>query len=94
MENIKTAYNKLSPFNSKITKMVFDTIIDHFPEGGTVTEIYIKTRLKETNDLSQHLAKLKRQGYLTCEREGKNIWYYPDYEVICKVKDALTKFNN
>ena len=40
----------------------------------TVTEIYVKLRL-EQSVASQHLAILRRAGFVKTNREGKNIFY-------------------
>ncbi|HEY1114470.1 MAG TPA: metalloregulator ArsR/SmtB family transcription factor [Chitinophagaceae bacterium] len=45
----------------------------------TVTEIYKKLRL-EQSVASQHLAILRRAGYVVSEREGKFIFYSVSYQ--------------
>lgn len=55
----------------------------------TVTELYVKLRL-EQSVASQHLAILRRAGIVTTIRNGKFIFYSPDYERIT----SITKFAN
>lgn len=50
----------------------------------TVTELYVKLRL-EQSVASQHLAILRRSGLVTTERNGKFIFYTPDYARIAEV---------
>jgi DNA-binding transcriptional ArsR family regulator len=40
----------------------------------TVTEIYVKLRV-EQSVASQHLAIMRKAGYLNTSRDGKNIFY-------------------
>lgn len=50
----------------------------------TVTELYVKLRL-EQSVASQHLAILRRAGIVSTERNGKFIFYSPDYARIAEV---------
>jgi DNA-binding transcriptional ArsR family regulator len=50
----------------------------------TVTELYVKLRL-EQSVASQHLAILRRAGIVSTERNGKFIFYSPDYIRIAEV---------
>jgi DNA-binding transcriptional ArsR family regulator len=50
----------------------------------TVTELYVKLRL-EQSVASQHLAILRRAGIVSTVRNGKFIFYSPDYARITEV---------
>jgi DNA-binding transcriptional ArsR family regulator len=50
----------------------------------TVTELYIKLRL-EQSVASQHLAILRRAGVVTTVRNGKFIFYSPDYARLSEI---------
>jgi DNA-binding transcriptional ArsR family regulator len=49
-----------------------------------VTDIYVKLRL-EQSVASQHLAILRRVGFVNTEREGKNIFYSVNYQRLNEV---------
>ena len=50
----------------------------------TVTELYVKLRL-EQSVASQHLAILRRAGIVSTVRNGKFIFYSPNYSRITEV---------
>ncbi len=50
----------------------------------TVTELYVKLRL-EQSVASQHLAILRSAGIVSTERNGKFIFYSPDYARIAEL---------
>ena len=50
----------------------------HRKEKMTVTEIYVKLRLEQAV-ASQHLAILRKAGFVTTERDGKFIYYSVNY---------------
>lgn len=52
-------------------------ILTKIKENGNrmnVTEIYVKLRI-EQSVASQHLAILRKEGFVDTERDGKTIWY-------------------
>jgi DNA-binding transcriptional ArsR family regulator len=55
----------------------------------TVTEIYKKLRL-EQSVTSQHLAVLRKAGFVTTEREGKFIFYSVNYRRLKEVHQFST----
>ena len=62
-------------------------------EKISVTEIYVKLRL-EQSVVSQHLAILRRAGFVTTTRDGKFIYYNINYsrlEYVVKIVDELLK---
>jgi DNA-binding transcriptional ArsR family regulator len=70
--NVKKAAVILRAINHKLRQQIL-RLLD---ENGrlTVTEVYIRLRL-EQSVASQHLAILRRAGYVKTERDGKFIYY-------------------
>jgi DNA-binding transcriptional ArsR family regulator len=70
--NIKKAALVLRALNHKLRQQILKQI----DEQGkiTVTELYVKLRL-EQSVASQHLAILRKAGFVNTEREGKFIYY-------------------
>jgi DNA-binding transcriptional ArsR family regulator len=70
--NIKKASLILRAINHKLRQQILKLI----DEQGriTVTEIYVKLRL-EQSVASQHLAILRKAGFVRTERDGKFIYY-------------------
>ena len=70
--NVKKAALVLRAFNHKLRQQILQLI----DEQGkiTVTDIYVKLRL-EQSVASQHLAILRKAGFVKTEREGKFIYY-------------------
>lgn len=72
----------LRAINHKLRQQLLKLI----DENGrmTVTEVYVKMRL-EQSVTSQHLAILRRCGFLLTEREGKFIYYSVNYKRLTDV---------
>lgn len=70
--NVKKAALILRAVNHKLRQQIL-RLID---ESGkmTVTELYVKLRL-EQSVASQHLAILRKAGFVNTERDGKFIYY-------------------
>lgn len=70
--NVKKASLVLRAINHKLRQQILKLI----DETGkiTVTEIYVKLRL-EQSVASQHLAILRKAGFVNTERDGKFIYY-------------------
>jgi DNA-binding transcriptional ArsR family regulator len=70
--NLKKASLILRAINHKLRQQILKLI----DEQGriTVTEIYVKLRL-EQSVASQHLAILRKAGFVKTERDGKYIYY-------------------
>src|SRR5882724_7088484 len=70
--NLKKAAMVLRAINHKLRQQILKLI----DENGkmTVTEIYVKLRL-EQSVASQHLAILRKAGFVKTERDGKFIYY-------------------
>jgi DNA-binding transcriptional ArsR family regulator len=70
--NLKKASLILRALNHKLRQQILKMI----DEQGktTVTELYVKLRL-EQSVASQHLAILRKAGFVNTDREGKFIYY-------------------
>ena len=70
--NVKKASLILRAINHKLRQQILKLIA----EAGriTVTELYVKLRL-EQSVASQHLAILRKAGFVKTERDGKFIYY-------------------
>jgi len=70
--NLKKSVLTLRAINHKLRQQILKLIDE---EGKmTVTDIYIKLRL-EQSVASQHLAILRKAGFVKTERDGKFIYY-------------------
>jgi len=72
MLEVKKAALVLRALNHKLRQQILKMI----DESGkmTVTELYVKLRL-EQSVASQHLAILRKAGFVKTERDGKFIYY-------------------
>lgn len=70
--NIKKAALILRAVNHKLRQQILKLIDEQ--NKITVTEIYVKLRL-EQSVASQHLAILRKAGFVNTDREGKFIYY-------------------
>jgi DNA-binding transcriptional ArsR family regulator len=66
------------PLRQKMLKLLDDK------KKITVTEVYVKLKL-EQSVASQHLAILRRAAIVSTVRDGKYIYYSPNYERIAEV---------
>ena len=81
--NVKKAALILRAVNHKLRQQILKLIDEH--GKITVTELYMKLRL-EQSVASQHLAVLRKAGFVKTTRDGKFIYY--------SVKsDRLTELN-
>jgi len=74
---IKKAALVLRAVNHKLRQQILNLI--HESGRMTVTSLYIKLRL-EQSVTSQHLAILRKAGFVVTERNGKNIFYTVNYK--------------
>jgi DNA-binding transcriptional ArsR family regulator len=70
--NIKKAALTLRAFNHKLRQQILKLIDEQ--QKITVTELYVKLRL-EQSVASQHLAILRKAGFVSTTRDGKFIYY-------------------
>lgn len=80
--NLKKAALVLRALNHKLRQQILHLI--ETEKKITVTEIYVKMRL-EQSVASQHLAILRKAGFVTTEREGKFIYYTVNYKRIDQI---------
>lgn len=62
--------------NNKIRLQMLNILHEH--SKMTVTSLYLKLRLDQSAT-SQHLAVLRKAGFVNTERDGKNIYYSINY---------------
>jgi DNA-binding transcriptional ArsR family regulator len=74
---LKKAALILRAVNHKLRQQILKLIHQH--EKMTVTEIYVKLRL-EQSVASQHLAILRKAGFVTTVRDGKFIFYSVNHD--------------
>ena len=77
--NLKKASLVLRALNHKLRQQILALI--ETEKKITVTEIYVRMRL-EQSVASQHLAILRRAGFVVTQREGKFIYYTVNYKRI------------
>ena len=84
--NVKKAALVLRAINHKLRQQILKQI----DEQGklTVTELYIKLRL-EQSVASQHLAILRKAGYVKTERNGKFIFYSVNTDRLNEVNELV-----
>jgi DNA-binding transcriptional ArsR family regulator len=79
---LKKAALILRAINHKLRQQIMKLI--HQNGKMTVTEIYVKLRL-EQSVASQHLAILRKAGFVSTVRDGKFIFYSVSYERLDQV---------
>jgi DNA-binding transcriptional ArsR family regulator len=79
---LKKAALVLRAVNHKLRQQILKLI--HQKGKITVTEIYVKLRL-EQSVASQHLAILRKAGFVTTIRDGKFIYYSVNNERLSQV---------
>jgi DNA-binding transcriptional ArsR family regulator len=72
LHNLKKAALVLRAVNHKLRQQILKLIDEH--GRVTVTELYVKMRL-EQSVASQHLAILRKAGFVKTDRDGKFIYY-------------------
>ena len=70
--NVKKAALILRALNHKLRQQILKLIDEH--SKMTVTDIYVQLRL-EQSVASQHLAILRKAGFVKTDRDGKFIYY-------------------
>jgi len=75
--NVKKAAMIIRAVNHKLRQQILKLIDDH--GKITVTELYVKLRL-EQSVASQHLAILRKAGFVNTNRDGKFIYYSVNVE--------------
>lgn len=80
---LKKAALILRAINHKLRQQILKLI--HQKDKITVTEIYVKLRL-EQSVASQHLAILRKAGFVTTTRDGKFIYYSVNHQRLAEVQ--------
>jgi DNA-binding transcriptional ArsR family regulator len=83
---LKKAALILRAINHKLRQQILKLI--HQNGKMTVTEIYVKLRL-EQSVASQHLAILRKAGYVNTLRDGKFIFYSVNYSRLDQVHSIV-----
>ena len=88
-EELKKAALVLRAINHKLRQKILAFI--HKNGNNSVSEIYKKLRL-EQSVTSQHLAVLRKAGFVSTKRDGQNIYYSVNYarlDQVHKIAAAL-----
>lgn len=79
---IKKASLIFRAINHRLRQQMIKLLHEH--KKMTVTEIYMKLEL-EQSVASQHLAILRKAGFVLTKRDGKFVYYSVNYEMLQKV---------
>lgn len=90
-QSIKKASLILRSLNHKLRQKILTLIDEH--EKITVTEIYVNLRLEQPV-ASQHLAILRKAGFVVTERDGKFIYYKVNYNRIEDLSNFVQELLN
>ena len=85
--NLKKAAMVLRALNHKLRQQILSLI--ETENKITVTEIYVRMRL-EQSVASQHLAILRRAGFVKTERDGKFIYYSVNTDRLQEVNELVS----
>lgn len=83
---LKKAAMILRAINHKLRQQIVQII--HQAGSITVTQLYVKLRI-EQSVASQHLAILRKAGFVKTDREGKFIHYRINYSRITEVESFV-----
>ena len=72
--------------NHKLRVQILDLLIKH--QQLTVSEIFTQLLL-EQSVASQHLATLRRTGFVKTKRQGKFVWYMVRSERLAEIEAVL-----
>ena len=89
--NVKKASLILRAVNHKLRQQILKLIDEHGKMA--VTEIYVKLRL-EQSVASQHLAILRKAGYVKTNRDGKFIYYSVNVNRIVEINKFVEDLLN
>ena len=84
---LKKAALVFRAINHKLRQQIIKFISQH--GQITVTQIYVKLRL-EQSVASQHLAILRRAGFVNTQRDGKFIYYSVNHNRLAEVHKVAT----
>lgn len=86
--SLKKAALVFRAINHKLRQQMLQII--HQNGRITVTELYIKLRL-EQSVASQHLAILRKAGFVNTERDGKFMFYSINYQRVKEVERSASE---
>lgn len=89
--SMKKAALVLRAINHKLRQQILKLIDDQIKI--TVTDIYVRLRL-EQSVASQHLAILRKAGFVVTEREGKFVYYRVSGERVEEVNSFIESLLN
>lgn len=76
--------------NHKLRQEILSLL--HQNQRMAVTAVYVKLRM-EQSVTSQHLAILRKAGFVTTQREGKQIFYSVNYDRLNQVTEIAKALN-
>lgn len=85
---LKKASLTFRAINNKIRLQILQIL--HENSKMTVTSLYLKLRLDQSAT-SQHLAVLRKSGFVNTERHGKCIYYSINFERLEELHNAAEK---
>jgi DNA-binding transcriptional ArsR family regulator len=85
---LKKAALILRAINHQLRQKIL--LLIHKQGKVNVSRIYAKLRI-EQSVASQHLAVLRKAGFVTTEREGQNIFYSVNYPRVSQVQEFARK---
>ena len=77
--------------NHKLRQQILMLLLEH--KQLTVTELFTHLKL-EQSVASQHLATLRRTGFVVTKKEGKFVWYMLNPERLVQVEKAVALLND
>jgi DNA-binding transcriptional ArsR family regulator len=86
---VKKAAIIVRSLNHKLRQQII--VLLETNEKMIVTDIFIKLRI-EQSVASQHLAILRRAGFVKTSRDGKNIYYSIDSKKLLEVSGMIRNF--
>jgi DNA-binding transcriptional ArsR family regulator len=91
VSNIKKGVHTLRIINHLLRQQILQFI--HEKKRITVTEIHTRFRI-EQSVASEHLALLRKEKFVTTERDGRFIFYSVNYETLKKIHRLIEELIN
>lgn len=88
---LKKASLVLRAVNNKIRLQILQLLHEH--SKLTVTSLFVKLRLDQSAT-SQHLAILRKTGFVNTERDGKCIYYFINYQRLDELNESAAQLLN
>ncbi len=84
-EQVKEASTLLKTMGNEVRLHILCSLIEH---RQTVTQLNERIEISQSA-LSQHLAKLRADGFVATKRDGLNIYYSVSKPVVAKILKVL-----